>query len=130
MNESGWARVYKVVAKIPHGKVATYGQVAELANMPRAARQVGYALAALRSGSRGIPWHRVINASGGISTRSEPGFEDLQRVLLEKEGVRFSASGRVDLVRVRWQPGVEAPKRKAAKKRKPAKKKSAKKRSR
>lgn len=124
MSERTWARVYEVVAKIPRGKVATYGQVAALADMPRAARQVGYALAALRDGSREVPWHRVINASGEISSRKEPGYEGLQRVLLEREGVRFSERGRVDFDAVRWQPGVEAPKRKAAKKKKAAKKRA------
>jgi methylated-DNA-protein-cysteine methyltransferase-like protein len=125
MSESTWGRVYEVVAKIPRGKVATYGQVAALADMPRAARQVGYALAALRDGSRKIPWHRVINASGEISLRKEPGYEGLQRVLLEQEGVRFSERGRVDFDEVRWQPGIEAPKRKSAKKKTKAAKKRA-----
>jgi methylated-DNA-protein-cysteine methyltransferase related protein len=122
VSDSSYTRVYKVVAKIPRGKVATYGQIAELAGMPRAARQVGYALAALRDNGRGIPWHRVLNASGEISLRSEPGFEGLQRALLEKEGARFSERGRVDFDRVLWQPGAEAPKQKSATKRKPAKK--------
>jgi methylated-DNA-protein-cysteine methyltransferase-like protein len=120
MTSSTYARIYRVVAKIPRGKVATYGQVAALAEMPRAARQVGYALAALRDDAKGVPWQRVINSKGEISARFEPGFEDLQRVLLEQEGVRFNAQGRVDLDKVQWTPGVES-------KRKPSKKKPARK---
>jgi methylated-DNA-protein-cysteine methyltransferase-like protein len=120
MSSSTYARIYRVVAKIPRGKVATYGQVAALAEMPRAARQVGYALAALRDDAKGVPWQRVINSKGEISARFEPGFEDLQRVLLEQEGVRFNAQGRVDLDKVQWTPGVES-------KRKPSKKKPARK---
>lgn len=107
MTSSTYARIYRVVSKIPRGHVATYGQVAALADMPRAARQVGYALAALRDDAHDVPWHRVINSKGEISARSEPGFEDLQRVLLEREGVRFDAQGRVALDKVRWAPGVE-----------------------
>jgi methylated-DNA-protein-cysteine methyltransferase-like protein len=127
--ESSYQRIYRVVARIPRGQVATYGQVAELAGMPRAARQVGYALAALRDDSRGVPWHRVLNARGEISARSEPGFEGLQRMLLEREGVRFDQSGRVALERVRWPPGAERskskpekPRRKAARSGRPKKK--------
>jgi methylated-DNA-protein-cysteine methyltransferase-like protein len=114
MTSSTYARIYRVVAKIPRGKVANYGRVAALAEMPRAARQVGYALAALRDDAKGVPWQRVINSKGEISARFEPGFEDLQRVLLEQEGVRFDAQGRVDLDKVQWKPGVE-PKKKAGK---------------
>ena len=96
------ARIYQVVAKIPHGRVATYGQVAALAGAPRHARQVGYALHDLPSGSQ-LPWHRVINARGEVSPRSEPGWEGFQRQLLEAEGVAFRR-GRVDLDGYRWEP--------------------------
>lgn len=102
MADTGYARIYAVVRRIPKGRVATYGQVAELAGLPRQARQVGYALAALSE--RGVPWHRVINAQGEVSARSDPGPEQLQRVLLEREGVTFDAQGRVSLARQRWQP--------------------------
>jgi methylated-DNA-protein-cysteine methyltransferase-like protein len=111
ITESTYKRIYRVVARIPRGRVATYGQIAELAGLPRAARQVGYALAALRDDSRDVPWHRVINSKGEISVRSEPGFEDLQRTLLEREGVRFSTQGRVFLDRVQWIPGADATER-------------------
>ena len=99
---SSYTRIYAVVRKIPRGRVATYGQVAELAGLPRQARQVGYALAAL--GRERVPWHRVINARGEISPRSDPGPEQLQRVLLEREGVGFDANDRVALARHLWQP--------------------------
>lgn len=74
--------------------------------MPRAARQVGYALAALRDDGGGVPWHRVLNAKGEISLRSEPGYDSLQQHLLEREGVKFDAPGRLSLARYRWGAGV------------------------
>jgi methylated-DNA-protein-cysteine methyltransferase-like protein len=97
------ARIYAVVRRIPPGRVATYGQIAELAGLDGHARQVGYALNALPLGTT-IPWHRVINARGEISLRAEPGAELSQRMLLEGEGVRFNARGRVALEQVRWKP--------------------------
>jgi methylated-DNA-protein-cysteine methyltransferase-like protein len=103
---SPYARIYAVVRRIPRGRVATYGQIAELAGIPRQARQVGYALAALRDAR--VPWHRVLNARGEISARSEPGPEALQRVLLEREGVPFDADGRVTLASRLWQPRLRA----------------------
>jgi methylated-DNA-protein-cysteine methyltransferase related protein len=82
--------------------VATYGQVAELAGIPGHARQVGYALHALPSATA-LPWHRVINAAGGVSLRSSPGAELTQRQLLEDEGIEFDLRGRVRLAKVRWK---------------------------
>ena len=96
--------MWTAVKRIPRGKVATYGQIAALVGMPRHARQVGYALAALPANMK-IPWHRVINAQGRISLRLkhwDSGSDDLQRILLEAEGVIFDSSGRVDLKRFRW----------------------------
>jgi methylated-DNA-protein-cysteine methyltransferase-like protein len=98
-----YARIYDVVRRIPRGRVATYGQVAELAGLRDHARQVGYALHALPAGTT-VPWHRVLNARGTLSLRREPGAEITQRLLLEREGIRFDAGGRVSLARVRWQP--------------------------
>ena len=66
-----YARIYAVIRRIPFGKVATYGQVAELAGLPGHARQVGYALHALPSATA-VPWHRVINAAGTVSRRAVP----------------------------------------------------------
>lgn len=91
-----------MVRRIPRGRVATYGQIAELAGLPGHARQVGYALAALPPGTA-VPWQRVINAAGMVSRRKMPGEELSQRQLLEKEGVKFDARGRVALAKVRWK---------------------------
>jgi methylated-DNA-protein-cysteine methyltransferase-like protein len=111
-----YQRIYRAVARIPRGRVATYGQVAALAGMPRAARQVGYALAALHDDGSGVPWHRVINASGEISMRAEPMFADLQRSMLESEGVEFDGRGRVSLERFGFGSRAgEAPKPKPRK---------------
>jgi len=97
--------VYRLVRKVPRGKVVTYGQVAAILGHPRAARAVGQALRLLPPNLLGVvPWQRVINASGGISHRGDVLRPDLQRELLEAEGVRFDRSGRVDLERRRW-PG-------------------------
>ena len=98
-------RVWTTVKRIPRGKVATYGQIAALIGMSRHARQVGYALAATPE-NRQIPWHRVINAQGRVSMRLkhwESGSDELQRILLEAEGVTFDSTGRVDLKRFRWK---------------------------
>ena len=86
-----YERVYAVVKRIPKGRVATYGQIARLAGIPRQARRVGYALSAL-SDHRRIAWHRVVNAKGEISPRSEPHFEEIQRALLIREGIVFASS--------------------------------------
>lgn len=102
-SDPSYRRIYAVVAAIPPGRVATYGQVAALAGLPGHARQVGYALHALPEES-GIPWQRVINARGEVSPRAEPGWEGYQRHLLEQEGVEFDSTGRVDLDRYRWEP--------------------------
>jgi methylated-DNA-protein-cysteine methyltransferase-like protein len=101
--EGAYARIYAVVRRIPSGRVATYGQVAELAGLAGHARQVGYALHALPAGTA-VPWHRVINAAGAVSLRAMPGDELTQRQLLEGEGVGFDLRGRVRLAAVRWRP--------------------------
>jgi methylated-DNA-protein-cysteine methyltransferase-like protein len=103
MPSPAYKRIYATVSRIPRGRVATYGQVAQLARIPGQARQVGYALSAL-SGDSSIPWHRVINARGEVSRRSNPTFEAIQRQLLEREGVAFDADSRVPLSRFRWRP--------------------------
>ncbi len=100
---SSYARIYDVVDRIPHGRVATYGQIASLAGFPGHARQVGYALHATPE-EREIPWHRVINAKGEVSRRSERQFESIQEQLLQAEGITFTAAGRIDLRRYQWQP--------------------------
>lgn len=99
---TAYQRIYAVVRRIPRGRVATYGQIARLAGLAGRARQVGYAMHALPAGSR-VPWHRVINAMGRISRRRRFGAELTQRVLLEREGIRFGAAGRVSLERFGWK---------------------------
>jgi len=111
-----YRRIYAVIARIPSGRVATYGQVAALAGLPGHARQVGYALHALPDGSD-IPWQRVINAKGEVSRRAESAWtgegewyrEGYQRHLLEEEGVAFDLHGRVDLRRFGWDPDAASP---------------------
>ncbi len=88
-------RIYAAVQSIPGGRVATYGQVAVLAGLPRRWRLVGRALKVLPEDSA-IPWHRVVNAQGRISERGGESTAE-QRLLLEDEGVVFDAGGRIDL---------------------------------
>ncbi len=97
---STYERIYAVVRRIPRGRVATYGQVAKLARLPGRARQVGYALHALRDGT-GVPWQRVVNSEGKISQR--PNGAVTQRILLEREGIVFDAAGRIRLTRYGWE---------------------------
>jgi methylated-DNA-protein-cysteine methyltransferase-like protein len=92
--------VYAVVRKIPRGEVATYGQIALLAGRERAARAVG---GAMRSCPDDVPWHRVVNAQGGISRRRRDVGMLTQRIRLEQEGVRLRR-GRVWLSRFQWDP--------------------------
>lgn len=101
--KTGYDWIYDVVNRIPRGRVATYGQIAELAGIHGQPRRVGYALSALPNNSR-VPWHRVINAKGEISARSTRSTEALQRKLLEQEGIVFDRDARVSLARFRWQP--------------------------
>lgn len=97
-------KVYAVVRRIPRGRVATYGQVAMLAGLPGRARFVGYALAALPSGSR-VGWQRVVNAEGRVSPRRDgTDWEALQRAMLRREGVRFDRTGAIPLAVFRWRP--------------------------
>jgi methylated-DNA-protein-cysteine methyltransferase-like protein len=96
-NNSLYQKIYDLIEVIPPGKVATYGQVARYAGMPRDARRVAYALHVLPEGKR-IPWHRVINREGKISYAiSRNGSDNLQRALLEEEGVVFNPHDAIDL---------------------------------
>lgn len=98
-------RVWAVVKQIPAGNVATYGQVAALAAIPgpSGARQVGYALSALHEHAD-VPWHRVINARGELSPRADPDAVEIQRMLLEEEGIGFDHRRRIDLALYAWSP--------------------------
>jgi methylated-DNA-protein-cysteine methyltransferase related protein len=100
---SAYNSIYEIVRQIPKGKVATYGQIAELANFYGKARLVGYALYRVDRTSD-IPWHRVINAKGEISYSTlRYGEDDLQRSLLEKEGIKFSSEGKINLQEYLWR---------------------------
>jgi methylated-DNA-protein-cysteine methyltransferase related protein len=96
-------RVKRLIAGIPSGKVATYGQIAACAGNHRASRQVAWLL---HSSSRKdkLPWHRVINSRGGISLPVGGGFEE-QRMLLEAEGIAVDPKGRINLKKHLWNPG-------------------------
>jgi methylated-DNA-protein-cysteine methyltransferase related protein len=95
-----YEKIYQTVRRIPRGRVSTYGDVAERAGLEGRARQIGYALHSLPSSS-GVPWHRVVNAKGEISIRSGGDSHELQRMLLEAEGIEFDGRGRIDLKRYR-----------------------------
>ena len=96
-----YAQIWSTIRKIPRGRVATYGQIAELAGLEGHARQVGYALHNLPARSD-VPWHRVVNARGEISPRGAGDSHELQKFLLEEEGVEFDLRGRMDLKRFQW----------------------------
>jgi len=124
-------RVYRLVRQVPPGKVTSYGAIARMLGHPRAARTVGWALHSLPSSvppiggpppsippsgglppsippiggdERGgdVPWHRVINSQGRISTSCREHSADLQRTLLEAEGIQFDERGYVDWDRFGW----------------------------
>ncbi len=101
-NASDHERIWQVVAMIPAGRVATYGQVAELAGLPGRARLVGRVMSQLPAGSR-IPWHRVVNAAGRLSLPAgSRGYRE-QRRRLVAEGVMLRG-GKLALGRFRWRP--------------------------
>ena len=99
-NITRYGQIYEAVRRIPPGKVATYGQIAKIVGRCTA-RMVGYAMAALPPGTQ-VPWQRVINHRGEISTRSRGDGALRQRRLLQNEGIRFDRKGRVNFKKVRW----------------------------
>lgn len=98
-------RIWEMIRDIPEGSVASYGQIAEIAGIPRGARQVGYALRHLPDGLD-VPWHRVITASGRIAFEkgSRPFEEQSKRLMKEDIAV---IAGRVDMQKYRWQPDLD-----------------------
>lgn len=103
-HERLYARIYALVRQIPRGKVATYGQIAEIVG-DCTARVVGYAMAACPDD---VPWQRVINAQGKVSPRADSWGTEVQRVRLEEEGIVFGPDHKVNLAAVRWAgPGLE-----------------------
>ena len=107
--EKAFERIWRVVARVPHGRVATYGQIARMAGLQNGARTVGWALRALPDGRRvrglPVPWHRVINAQGTISLRGgeDGGGARRQSAALRREGIRIPRGGRIDLGRYLWR---------------------------
>ena len=107
---SAWDQVHALAREIPRGRVMNYGQIAELLKRPLSARAVGWAM---RDCPDDVPWHRVVNAKGGLSTQGladlRPG---LQRSLLESEGIEFRQDGTLSIERYRWHPETRrAPRR-------------------
>ena len=101
-----FARVYALVARIPRGRVATYGQIARMLGAPRAARTVGWAMHDNPRGSR-VPCHRVVQQGGSCSPNFKIGDPGAQRRLLEREGVQFLLNGRIDMTIHQWRPGLD-----------------------
>lgn len=93
--------IYALVARIPPGRVSSYGRLAAALGQPRKGREVGWALASHSDGPA-IPAHRVVNRDGFLSGGWAFGAPEVQRALLEAEGVRFLPGGRVDLARHLW----------------------------
>jgi methylated-DNA-protein-cysteine methyltransferase-like protein len=101
MNEDSlFEYFYDLIIQVPKGKVATYGDIAKMADC-RSARAVGFALRRLPEGSE-VPWQRIINSQGKISTRVNGDGDLIQQILLEEEGIEFK-NGKVDLKKYRWQ---------------------------
>ena len=96
-----YRKIYNVIKSVPYGRVATYGQIARLAGFVNSARLVGYALAASK-GAHELPWHRIVNAKGRISIRSNPDVAKLQQLLLESEGILFDSSNSIRLKKYQW----------------------------
>ncbi|NLG49161.1 MAG: methylated-DNA--[protein]-cysteine S-methyltransferase [Chloroflexi bacterium] len=92
-------QVHRLVGQVPRGRVVTYGQIAQALGRPHGARAVGWAM---RQCPDDLPWHRVVNAQGRISLRGMYAHCDLQRALLEEEGVIFDPADRIDLRRFGW----------------------------
>lgn len=97
--DSFFHQVYELVRSVPPGKVVTYGQVARWLGKANGARAVGWAMRALPKGSD-VPWQRVVNSRGELSLTSQG--KDLQRALLESEGIQFDDRGRIDLHESGW----------------------------
>ena len=94
-------KTYEIVAKIPVGKVATYGQIAEMLGDPSIAREVGYAMSRAPAG-HSLPCHRVVNRTGALAPEYAFGGREKQRAMLEVEGITFLANGRIDMSRHLW----------------------------
>lgn len=99
-DEGLFQRIYEVVRQVPPGRVASYGQIAEIVDAGCDARTVGYAMAGTPEGGE-VPWQRIVNREGKISLPGQGG--EIQRMRLESEGVPFDARGRIDMKRFGWE---------------------------
>lgn len=97
---NSFEQIYALARRIPYGRVATYGQLARMLGKPRMSRIVG---CAMHTAPEDVPCHRVVNRFGGLCDCFTPAGADSHRLLLELEGVEFTADGRVDLERFLWQ---------------------------
>ncbi len=102
MGETFYESVIDIIKRIPPGKVATYGEIADYVGNKRAARQVSYILNSSWEKHK-LPWHRVVNSKGGISLRKGHGYE-LQKKLLKREGIIFNEEDCIDLKKFQWFP--------------------------
>jgi len=100
MNKTFQERVIDIIKNIPRGKVVTYGRIAAAAGNPRGARQVAYILHSC-SRKENLPWHRVINSKGAISLKPGNGYE-LQKKMLEEEGIELSEEGLINFSKFLW----------------------------
>lgn len=101
--KSAFEKIYSIVARIPEGKVATYGQIAALADMPKGARVVGWAMRAVPE-HRLLPCHRVVNRLGRLAPDYAFGGQDIQRSMLEAEGIVFRPDGTIHMESQLWKP--------------------------
>jgi methylated-DNA-protein-cysteine methyltransferase-like protein len=101
--KSAFEKIYSIVARIPEGKVATYGQIAALAGMPKGARVVGWAM---RSAPENLmlPCHRVVNRTGSLAPDYAFGSREIQRSMLEAEGIVFRLDGTIHMESQLWKP--------------------------
>lgn len=104
MSDDGFfSRVYEIVRQIPEGRVASYGQVARLVGEPRKARFVGFAMHGSPGMAGGVPCHRVVFKDGSLAPGFAFGGPEVQRNMLEEEGIGFLADGRVDMEAFQWE---------------------------
>jgi methylated-DNA-protein-cysteine methyltransferase related protein len=96
-------KVYSIIIQIPSGKVATYGQIAAMLGNPRGARTVGWAMKSAPRNMK-LPCHRVVNKWGTLAPGEIFGGEEIQRIMLEAEGVNFMSDGKIDMKKNIWKP--------------------------
>ena len=97
---SFFTQVRDLVSRIPSAKVASYGQIASMLGDPRQARTVGWAM---RGCPEELPWHRMVKADGSLPNA---GFAELQKAMLEREGVTFLDNGKIDMEQYAWKGDV------------------------